>query len=170
MERKYYLAQPGGKSMETITTWRKMYKEATAAAYALGQELGASFVYRRGASISGFLFDRDPGRAWRPLKDQGKGLYMPNRATSIGKNIMKKVNAIKIPISSDFANLLGGGGFILSGNEIGYASFEIIGDAYIVGIPVEDNPYGDNSDPFIPPDTTPLKLSEYYAMKEAVEG
>jgi len=164
MERKYYLATPGGKSHEAILTWQKMSTEAIKEGYALAHELGAQRIYRSGERIVAFDFKKeDPGRAWRNVRALGCGKYMPNKTTKAGKEIMKKVDAIRIPDHRLFSELMGGGWLIVRGNMWGSVSFETIGDNYVVSVPI-----GDDED-FIPKDVTPLKLSEYYAMKEQAE-
>ena len=169
MERKYYLADPNGKSFKAIKTWQQMSGDAITAALAVGEEFGAKTVDRAGDSISAFHFDADPGPAWRQLKNHGKDRYFPHQGTKAGKELAKRIKAIKIPTAFLFAGLLGGGRLIISGGRYWTASFEVIGDAYIVSIPVGDGSQSPDES-FVPPDATPLKLSEYYALKEAAEA
>jgi hypothetical protein len=115
----------------------------------------------------GLKFERDPGRAWRPVLGH-KDTYYPDKRTKEGKGIDKRLKAIKIPGSAEFSELIGGGYFIVSGRNWASISFETIGDAYVVSMPIGD-PEACKDAEFIPPDATILKYSEYYAMKEAAE-
>ena len=170
MERKYYLALPGGKSMEAINQWQKMNNEAWDALSALTEKYGAGKeVLQSGKNILAMCFKHDPGRGWCP-EPYRKGCYKPHRGTKEGKEIARQMNAIKIPDSFTFAKLIGGGAFIVNGNRWGNISFEKVDDNFIVSVPVGSSDHHDNDGSFVPPDATRLKLSEYYALKEKLEA
>jgi hypothetical protein len=166
MERKYYLVEPNGKSMEAIKEWQRLSREAWANADALTKEYGAKPEILKGREdIHGFIFEHDPGRAWKPVSGH-KGCYAPDKRIKEGKEIAKKLNAIKFPGTRAFSNLIGGGFFIIvSGGRWASISFETIGEAYVISVPVGAIPSSEEE--FIPPDARLLKMSEYYAIKEA---
>jgi hypothetical protein len=49
MERKYYLATPGGKSMEAIEAWKNLYREEydKLKEFAKDYQSGTEFLYNR---------------------------------------------------------------------------------------------------------------------------
>lgn len=162
MERKYYLVKPEGKSMEAIMEWQKLSKEASKASYDLAKEYGADQVWQSRESILGFHFKTHPGRWWKEVTDHDD-IYCPDRRSTAGKTIAKRMESIRLPGNETFANIIGGGHFIVRGNQWGRIGFEIFGDKYVISLPIGDPEEKDSS--FVPPDTTPLKLSEYYALK-----
>jgi len=166
MDRKYYLVDPNGKSMEAIKEWQRMKIAAIEAAKNIALEFGADTeVITRGNFVAAFQFKSDPGRAWRPISKIGEFLhcYTPDLRKKAGKAIFNRLSAIRMPGSEDFAKLIGGGFFIVCGNQWGSISFQKFDDKYVISMPIGDR---DNADAaFVPPDTTPLKLSEYYALK-----
>jgi len=164
MERKYYLVTPGGKTDQVIQEWRRLNHEACEAGLALGQDLGATEVFRQGPRIGAFVFDKDPGRSWRKIRGE-ENQYMPHKGTKEGRAVAERIDAIKIPDSHSFAKMIGCG-VIISGAQWGVPGFETLGDCCVISIPVGNS---DISAPFVPPDTTLLKMSEYYALKEAAE-
>jgi hypothetical protein len=167
MERKYFVATPGGKSMEAIIAWQKISAEAWAKAEKIIEELGAGpNLLKTSFGIAGLCFEKDPGKAWKPVRGYGEGIYYPDKRIKEGKDIAKRLKEIEFPGSRTFASLIGGGFFIISGNRWGSISFEEIGDAYIISIPIGKQEQSSDAS-FVPPDTLPLKLSEYYALKEA---
>jgi hypothetical protein len=170
MERKYYLVKPDGKSMKAIKEWQRLSHEASEKANAITKELGAKpEILRNSENILGLIFDHDPGRIWKPVKqygEKGKNCYYPDKRIKEGRALAKRLNAIRLPGTHTFANLIGGGFFIVTDSRHWASiSFHSIGENYIISVPIAEK----KEDAFIPPDTTLLKLSEYYAMKEAAE-
>lgn len=164
MERNYYLVDPNGKSMEAISEWQRMKIEAIDAAYTLAEEYGADSVWRAGERIVGFHFSSHPGRWWKPVPDL-EGVYYPDRRSTAGKTIAKRIGALRIPGVNTFADIIGGGHFIcLSDGRVTSIGFKEIGGRYVISMPKCDAHVG-NEAGFIPPDTTLLKPSEYYALK-----
>jgi hypothetical protein len=165
MQRKYYLATPGGKSFEAINQWQKMSQEAMAAAEALCKEFGADMkIMHRGSHIDAFWFEKNPGAAWRRLRGC-RDAYTPHKVTREGKEIAKRIDAVKIPDSRVFAELIGGPYIIFDGYHASTTSFEKHGEKYIVSVPVGSAPDGG----FVPPDATLLQMSEYWAIREAAD-
>jgi hypothetical protein len=162
MERKYYLVTPGGKSDQAIKEWQQKYRDACAAGRALGREFGAGEVYKQRNRITAFLFESDPGRSWRKLKGTDNQ-YMPHLTTKEGKAIGRRIDGIVIPGGLEFAKIIGSG-FIIREQFWGIPSFQKIGDDYVLSIPDGDDAR------FVPPDAKLLKMSEYYALKEAAGG
>jgi hypothetical protein len=166
MERKYYLVDPAGKSMEAIKEWRRLSEEAYAKAAEITKEFGAKSEFLKNhESLIGLLFEQNPGRGWKPIRNFNDG-YVPDKRIKEGKIIAKRLAAVQIPHTRTFSSLIGGGYFIIvSGGRWASISFETIGDAHVVSVPIGQ--YSCDEKEFIPPDTRLLKMSEYYAMKEA---
>lgn len=165
MERKYYLAEPDGKSMAAIKEWLRLRDEAVVKVEELTKAFGAKPEILRGnETIHGFVFDNDPGRAWKPIRDH-KNCYAPDKRHKEGKLIAKQIDAIRIPHNRVLAELIGGGFLVVCGNFWGSISFQTSGDNYILSVPIPDK----TENEFIPPDARLLKMSEYHAMKEAAE-
>jgi hypothetical protein len=166
MERKRYLVHDPGRSLEAIKVWREQYRDFAAKLKALMDELGAINALRQGFSMGALQFETvPPGGDWVVCKEyyDEPPFYKPNRKTKKGKEISMKLESLKEPDGMKFGKLLGGGEFIIQGNTWGSVSFEQLGDKFIIGVPIG------SGEPFIPPDSTELMMSEYWKLKEDAE-
>lgn len=168
----YYIA--GGKSLDAAREVQAGLKVAAVEIEQIKAEFGAKGVMRMSTRISGLVFDADAAPAgWR--KDYGAGtrFYAPYRKTKADKAIWAKFHAVKIPDASTFSALIGMGGGIMTGPgssghgfTISYAFYEMLSDGrMVITIPLPEA--GSEAAPFVPPDCVPLKVSEYFALKEA---
>lgn len=167
MERRYYLVNESGKALDAIREWQRLTKEAQEKALKLREELKAINVRSCRDKLIDFEFDVHPGIGWIPAQDREPKFYRPDSRTKIGKALLLKMKEVQIPTSETFADLIGGGHFIVSGNMWGRISFEKIGDKFIISVPIPGQVGNEPMDgEFTPPGCKLLKMSEYYALKE----
>jgi len=167
MEKRYYIANENGKSMDAIREWQRLSRESEEKALQLADELKAKNVrYDHNGSLIDFEYEEHPGVGWIPARDREPKYYRPDRRTKTGKALIEKMKAIQIPTATTFADLIGGGHFVFSGNMWGRISYEKTGDKYVISVPI---PGQVGSEPareeFIPPDCVCIKKSEYLAMQ-----
>lgn len=171
---KYYIA--GGKTLDAVRAWQKELHLSDAAIDQLKSEFGAKGMVRRGERIAGLIFEGEAPAGWRSEWGAGSKFHFPYRKTKADKAIWAKFSAINIPTARAFSTLLGLGAhgvMTQSASGLGftmhYPVFETLADErVIVSIPASDS--GDPEKEFIPPDCEPLKVSEYFALKEADEA
>lgn len=169
--RLLFIATPGGKSHQAIDAFHANADAAYEAQRNYANSLGAKAWYGRGG-IAALLFENEPtelpvGFRRDPKHDmQRMFALVPDKKAKAGKVRAAELKALpRSPDLMDFSKTIGFG-FIIRGMAMMMASFETVGDSRILTIPKPEDP----GKQFIPPDCTPLKLSEYYAMKEAEEA
>lgn len=162
-ERKYYLAH--GTSEAKV----RDFFERRAAAIRTGNELAVSVgatcaVF--GSRLAGVLFEGKAPDGWteKGRTNKGERYFMPLRKSKAGKELSQRLSAVRITdgvelhsiFTNEGAHLIDtiGGSF-----SIQYISAEITKGKAIISVP-------EGMD-FVPPDATPLKMSEYWAIKEA---
>ena len=170
MERKYYLATPGGKSEEAVRAWQKMHSNACDRVLAFCKSVGCTGkIVSSWRKINAFEFDHDPGRDWKRIKRYDDA-YFPSKSTKEGKTLIKQIEALgEMPDGGTFARLINGPDMVISGGHWSTLSFQVLGDSIVVSVPVKYLEEVDDEKQFVPPDARELKMSEYYALKERAE-
>ena len=162
MERSYFLAH--GESETKVREFFTKRQAAIIAANDMAKEVGGTGTvgaYR----VSGILFKDGPPEGWtqKGTSTDGQRYYMPLRRSKAGKALCQRIAAIRIPAASDLhSEFSTDGGHMASaglGITINYISAEMVRGKAIISVP--------NGMDFVPPDSTPLKMSEYWAIKEA---
>lgn len=161
-ERKYYLAH--GDSEAKVRDFFTKRQAAIIAANDMAKEVGGNGTvgaYR----ISGIVFKDGAPEGWteKGTSTDGQRYYMPLRRSKAGKALCQRLAQIRIPAASDLHSEFSPDGGHMStvglGITINYISAEIVKGKSIITVP-------DGID-FVPPESTPLKMSEYWALKEA---
>lgn len=160
-ERSYFLAH--GESETKVREFFEARRSAHQAAEALAKEVGGKGA-AVGWSMAGVIFEANAPEGWtcKGTTTDGIKYHMPLRRTKAGKELCKRISAIRVPdakaLHSQFS--ADGGHFASSGMgfAIHYISAEIAKGKAIISVPAGMD--------FTPPDTTPLKMSEYWAIKE----
>jgi hypothetical protein len=186
-DRIPFLATPGGK---TDTIARAIMAERVAAQKArreylkskgedclnlLGSESRVSgLIYKPGAIPDGWRRDAAMMRKYRP--DNGGVIAVPDKKKPTYNDLQRELSSIpSLPDAHSFSNRIGFH-FMIRDNRWKICGFERIGESIVVEVPkwTPRNPEYDGEDDhnaqFVPPDSTQLKHSEYYTMKEATPG
>ena len=162
MERSYFLAH--GESEKKVREFFAKRGEAFTQANAIAKEVGGDRP-AVGHRISGITFKAVP-HGWTEKGRTGDGIpyYLPLRKSKAGKELASRIEAVRIPGAVDLhSEFTRDGGHLSSeglGITINYISAQIIGGKAVITVP--------NGMDFVPPDCTPLKTSEYWALKEAL--
>lgn len=185
--RLLFIATPGGKSHAIVMAYIAECQACHDARSAYCKQLNAD-AYHAGWGISALLFKPEVTLPDGYRIDEKRGRHegmvyaVPNRKVAAGKARVKELESLPgMPDAMRFSRLIGFPVYI-KGRAMLQASYGKIGESYIISIPkmdevTESDLTGNLNDvskkkasQFIPPDCTPLKLSEYYAMKEAEEA
>jgi hypothetical protein len=180
-EKTQYYRVEGGPVAAAWEKWKEMRKFGTLQALALQQELWACATNTKGVRIGGFEFKGGKPDGWRVAH----GGYLPSKRSGSGRLLAKRIEEIYIPTVWEFqAMVLGkfkegesGSPFhFMDGLRCQCMSFEVIGGTMVLGVPIT-NPNaemgdsgGDSCGWFPEEGCYPLKLSEYYALKEAADS
>lgn len=167
MDRRYYLA--AGEDEKTIRDFFQSRADAFKAAEYLAESFGGKAV-TQGRYMPGVLFDDDTlPHGWRQVGSlpDGQKYYTPIRRSKIGKATSDAIREIQIPgapyLHSKFSQ--DGGVFGESaphgGFFIAYITAEIIDGKCILRVP--------DTMEFEPKNSTTLKKSEYWAIREAAD-
>jgi len=169
-ERSYFVAQ--GKSLDIIQDYLRLATAHREHMLAIKERIGAEGVFEVPGDnlIVGFSFvgDLPEGLRW---DKRVSGMAVPDRRLKVGKALAKEMAEHPCPTSWEFTGKMIGGTKRLgpnrfgSGDIMGFAGYEVIGDRYIISVP-----HAKGKEPTTPHDATPLKRSEYWALKEAAEA
>ena len=160
-ERAYFLAH--GKSETKVREFFTKRQAAMIAADDIAKEVGGNGTvgaYR----ISGILFKDGAPEGWtkKGVSTDGQYYYMPLRRSKAGKALCQRISSIRIPGASDLHSEFSRDGGHMSSNGLGitinYISAEIVRGKAIITVP--------SGMDFVPPESTPLKMSEYWTLKE----
>jgi len=141
---------------------------------ALVERLGAkSAIWKH--SIVGFIFE--DGKAPEGWKNKGKvsgqSFYAPEKRKKADRELWKEFGSFSRDAFRDAINTLltGSGWGVMNGMKIRSCMMEKIGGVRVVGIPTGENdkPGHKENNHTLPDGITPLKTSEYYALKESAE-
>jgi hypothetical protein len=157
-KRAYFIAK--GRSLESILKWEAAYKEAQKAYVDFFEKTGINYAH---AQRSGHRFTcegdaqpRVPG--FRP--DGGcRFSWVFDRKTPEGKAMAKAWGGMRFPRFGD-GNI--GVSSVIGGFTMYNPVPELVGEVWVLSCPYFDK----LPEPW---DSTPIKTSEYWAMKEAAE-
>lgn len=163
-ERSYYLAH--GESEAKVRGFFARRAAAMNAANDLAKSLGGDGAVgsRR---VVGILFKSGAPDGWtvKGRTNKGESFCMPLRKSKAGKELAARISALCIPDGSDLHTEFSRDGGHMSSEglsiTINYISAEIRGGKVIVSVP--------HGMDFVPPDSAPLKTSEYWAIKELAD-
>lgn len=160
-EKKYFLAH--GSSEAKVRDFFERRVAAIKAGNDLAKSLGADCAVFS-SRVGGVVFSGKAPDGWakKGITTEGTPYWMPLRKSKAGKELAERLTAICIPDGRELHSLFSsaGGHFAMIGGSfaIHYISAEITKNKVIISVP-------DGLD-FTPPDATPLKMSEYWAIKE----
>lgn len=160
-ERKYFLAH--GESETKV----RAFFERRVAAIKEGNDLAVSLgglcaVFSH--CVGGVIFaDKAPdGWTMKGRTSKGEKYFMPLRKSKAGKDLASRLTSIRIPEARDLHSQFSSDGGHIDGGGMGFAihyiSAEIAKGKAIISVPAGLD--------FTPPESTPLKMSEYWAIKE----
>lgn len=160
-ERKYFLAH--GESEVKVREFFERRVAAIRAGNELAVSVGATCAVF-GSHLAGVLFEGKAPAGWteKGRTSKGERYFMPLRKSKAGKELAQRLSAIRIPDTVELHSMFStdGGHIDAVGASfaIHYISAEITKGKVIVSVPAGMD--------FVPPDTAPLKMSEYWAIKE----
>jgi len=172
---QHYIA--GGKTLEAVHAFRGRQTVAEALVDALKVEFGAKGTANSIGRVRGLIFDQgaEP-QGWRMDRcSDGTPFFFPYRKTKADKAIWAKFAAARLPSGDMLGDMIGMGyGGVVTCEQSGrmgmiirYPAYQRLADErVIISIPLSGRP---DDKGFIPPECTPLKLSEYFALIEADE-
>nr|WP_320132357.1 hypothetical protein [uncultured Holophaga sp.] len=160
VERVYFIA--GGRSLEAVKAWDALRQAAMGAFAAFFDKAG---ITKAEGTRTGHIFYTEgqadpliPGFR-HPARSSG---WIFDRKTPEGKALAEEWASFYLPHASD---LEVGVSPVMAGMRVHFAVPELVGDAWVLSCPClcgKPKP-----EPF---DSTPIKTSEYWAMKEASEA
>lgn len=161
IERSYFLAHGESEAKVRDFFERRVaaIREGNDLAKSLGGE-GAVF----GSHVGGVIFagKAPDGWTWKGRTTDGSKYYMPLRKNKAGKDLANRLTSIRIPEGRELHSLFSSDGGHLDTSGMGFAihyiSAEIAKGKAIISVPAGMD--------FTPPESTPLKMSEYWAIKE----
>ena len=159
--RKYFLAS--GESVEKVRKFFEARSAAISSAQALAAEVGGTGPAVSWAMV-GVFFEGSAPDGWtsKGVSMDGAKYYMPLRRSKAGKELCKRMATIRVPSAADLHSQFtkDGGHLSQMGSQmaIHYISAEIIKGSVVISVP-------EGMD-YTPPDSAPLKMSEYWALKE----
>ncbi len=154
-----YRVAPGETVETLIQQFQKDREQTVAKRDALFKKYGAKNGWGSDRGLTALVFEGSPPAGWQ----NHKGIaHRPPKGTA-GKEIRKELAASTILGASDFSNLvacgptmgMSGGGFCIR-----YAFYQKLGETYVILVP-------DDNKSWSYPGCTEMKLSEYFALKEA---
>lgn len=160
-ERSYFLAH--GESEAKVRDFFERRTTAIREANDLAKSVGGTCAVFS-SYVSGVMFDGNAPEGWthKGYTTDGGKYWMPLRKSKAGKELAKRLTAIRIPGAMDLHGALSSEGGYLAGSGTGFAlhwiSAEIAKGKAIISVPAGMD--------FTPPESTPLKMSEYWAIKE----
>lgn len=183
-EQMQYYKVTGGSVQKAWEQFKLLRSEGMKAARALQEEFKADQLHTKGSTIAAFEYN-DPEKAPKKWKKVGYKQFFPSKRSGADRLLAKRIESVFIPTVWNFQDMVLGRFEIgkpsnpfafMDGLRCCCMSYEVAGDIGILGVPVtKPNPeYGDTGGDhcgWTPPDKfcTPLKMSEYYTLKEAAE-
>lgn len=167
-DRVYFLVN-GGPALDAVRKWQADNKAALDAWKAWQHSIGASALYAGRQPTGAVFLNGEKPAGWRvnSNKKLPREVLVPNQMTPEGKALAKSMKELPPRLGAfEFSRMLGEGFDVLrSGGRWLASLFEEIGDKVIVAIPAKDG--GTVNEP--PGDCVRLKMSEYWAIREAHE-
>lgn len=166
--RNYYLLPEGHEAIQVIEDFNAERRATRSKWHAFRDKFGAQNTVSSGGRICGLVFeDCDPPEDWYTPKGYPAGSFKPYANRKNGREAFKELNKLPIDLTGfDISNRLSkvlGTSDGMTGTSDGsvlfqYTVFEMVGDRYLLNVPKTGNQ---------PRDLQPLKMSEYWKMKEA---
>lgn len=172
----YYLVDKHGKYGQIIAGFMEERKAAHAKRVEVTKKYGAKAYYSRTNSIVGLIYEDEskvPPSLVVKKMDNANRVFVPNKRTKAGKQLVQEFYIpmpdgmtfhMRVwPEATGFGVTVGHGPS--GGFQIRWILYEIVGDEWILSVPRNM----DGEIVWQPTEgATPLKLSEYYAKKEAL--
>ena len=166
-EREYYLA--GGADLEKL----KGFIEKRSAAFKLMAETAAKYggkAVHNGVRVTGLLFDGNAPAGWTPRGSFGVGkFYLPKRDSAERKAAATELENVQLPCGFELHSLFSKDGGVMKegegkgfGMRLLFISYEDVAGELLLSIPTGCD--------FTPDGSGPLKMSEYWALKENGAG
>lgn len=162
-EREYYVA--GGADLEKL----KGFIENRSAAFKRMAETAAKYggkAVHNGVRVTGILFDGNAPAGWTPRGSFGVGkFYLPKRDSAERKAAATDIGNVQLPGAFELHSLFSNDGGVMKtgegqgfGMRLLFISYEDVAGTLLLSIPTGCD--------FTPDGSEPLKMSEYWALKE----
>lgn len=163
-DREYWIA--GGEDLERARAFIAERETGFALMNETAAKHGGKPVHN-GRGIVGLTFDGSAPDGWiRKGYVSGKAYFMPKRDSAARKAIAKELASVRINDASGFHSLFSKTGGVMkaagSGVAIHYIVWDWAGDQILLSVPTGSD--------FQPTGSTPLKMSEYWALKEQAKA
>lgn len=163
-EREYYIA--GGADLEKAEAFIEKRRLASIAMQDVAQNYGAKSCATNGRTIGGLIFiNNEPPMNWveKGRTRDGDVFFLPRRTTKENKEISKHIASVTSPSIHEFHALYSKeGGVLKEGSGLGmrvlYISWEHLGDKLLLSVPIGSD--------YSPDGSVPIKMSEYWTLKE----
>lgn len=157
-ERAYFKLVPGGHTEKVWSKFNAEYKEVWESWKAFANKYKVDDLYANNR-LMGLIFDeKKPPKGWVSPRKIPHNVYKPART----KDCMEAYNELKAlsskPDGIHFAGLLGID-CVFKGHAMYMPVMETVGDEFILTLHVDNE---------VPEGVIPMKTSEYWAMKEAL--
>ena len=153
--RKYFKLTPGGKAEAAVNEFTGMWQEAKSSAAKFSEKYSGDRILRKGGRVLGLTFKDSPPDGWK-LENREYSAYRPVKK-HLPEVYDEFKNILPTPSAHKLAELLGVEPVWTDSLEIHFPNFQYIGDLCILDQHVDSE---------IPEGATPLKMSEYWALKE----
>jgi len=161
MDQDYNYFVAAGPSLDAVRQWQLERKAVSAQIEAVRERVGAEAAVNR-RTLVGFTFAGDVPAGWaRAGEVEGKSYFAPTRRSQAGKALRQEMGALRPPGVEAFARLIGLGPYVGADYVLRYVTFAILVDTTVIRVPADTG----GSRKVTPEGGTPLKLSEYLAMK-----
>ena len=159
MDRVYYLVADSCPLMPKIRAAVDQELAYREAASAFARSFGTERWMKNGGQLLGLIFDGPAPAGWRQSRDY----WVPDQRTKEGRSIKRQID--KLPHGFDawtFSADLGEDFLIYDGNSIHFSGIGKFGEQIILTVPVKPG-----TSRATPEGCTELKMSEYWALREA---
>jgi hypothetical protein len=157
-KRAYFIA--GGRALEAILKWDSEYKAAQKAYGEFFEKTGINYAHaQRGGHRFTCEGDAQPKGPGFRLEKGCRSSWVFDRKAPEGKALAKEWGTLHFPRFGD-RNI--GASSVIGGFHMYHTVPEMVGDVWVLNCPYFDK----MPEPY---DSTPIKTSEYWAMKETAE-
>ena len=158
-DRNYYKFVAGGFAAEQFEKHRESHRAAMDEWEKFIEKYGADQWFSN-TQLLGLVFeDSQAPKGWRTSKKYPSTVYYPARKKECMEAYIEHKALPLLPDTSGFTKLLGID-CVLTENRMHFAGFEQIGEEILINLHVDSE---------VPDGLEKLKMSEYFAMKEALE-